>query len=128
MLIVLDAIIMNEPPTPAQAASSADPGRWAPAIQPEPVEYPNRSRTQRWGIKALVGQEGTGNAARAGQKATRQEWPSKWMYAATRDEVLLLQQQYIHDHLHPKASRWVLEPSTARSWASLGRFPSNFGM
>ena len=103
VLAVLVATTMNEPPAPPQPTPSAAPGRWAPEVQPEPVEYPNASRTKRWGIKAAVGQEGTGNAARAGQKATRQEWHSKWMYAATRDEVLLLQQQYINDHLHPKA-------------------------
>ena len=46
----------------------------------------------------------------------------------TRDEVLLKQQQYINDHLHPKVSRSRLEVSEARPRPSLGRLTSGFRM
>uniref|UniRef100_A0A7S0L3C4 Uncharacterized protein n=1 Tax=Coccolithus braarudii TaxID=221442 RepID=A0A7S0L3C4_9EUKA len=88
----------SHPPQPRIPSPSAAPGRWAPETQPEPVHYPNRARTQQWGVKAHVGKQGTGNAARQGKKATRQEWFSGWLYAATRDEVLLKQQECINNH------------------------------
>ena len=108
---------MNEPPTPSEPAPSADPTRWAPPEQPEPKEFPNKSRTQRWGIKAHVGQYGTGNAARGGSKATFKEWDTAWQYFGSKDDAVLWQQDYINRHLHPKVSSRCSNPQ----WIVLGR-------
>ena len=111
---------MSQPPTPSEPAPSADPSRWASPVQPEPKEFPNKSRTERWGVKAHVGQYGTGNAARDGKKPTFKEWDTAWQYFPTVDDAVLWQQDYINRHLHPKVSLSRLELSEDHSQPPFG--------
>ena len=69
---------MNE--RPSEDAPPPDPTRWADDEQPKPKHYSQRLRSQRWGIQAHVGQYGTGNAARDGNKPTFKKWHQDGSY------------------------------------------------
>ena len=90
----------NPPPAPSASAPSAFPGRSAAAEQPAPVSNPKGKASQRWYVQALVSRMGTGKAA--GSIITEK---SPKMFAATHEDALLKQQNFINNYLHPQARR-----------------------
>ena len=100
-LVVLLAAVMSAPPaTPAPSPPpSAHPDRRAPAEQPTPVLRPTASAGSRWAVQADVERRGTGKA-----KGTWIKERIPKIYAATEEEAVLKQQEWINDYLHPKVS------------------------
>ena len=100
--LILTVISMQrgQPPAlPPDPAPSAHPGRQAPAEQPDPIERPTAKPSQRWSVQALVQRMGTGKAA-----GTLIVEKSPKMYAATKDDALLKQQDFINSYLHPQVA------------------------
>lgn len=98
LILVLLNGMSTQPPTPAAPpAPSPDPMRWAATEQPAPVQTSHPRPSRRWKATAHIGQWRTGNAAGALDK-----WYSDPIFGSSADEVLMAQQKFINDHLHPR--------------------------
>ena len=126
ILLVLSLVISmsTQPPTPAAPPTpSADPDRWAATEQPAPVQTNHPRPSRRWKVTAHIGQWRTGNAAGALDK-----WYSEPIFGSSPDEVLMAQQKFINDHLHPrkrqKKGKAPVEVSSSSAAASSSDQPT----
>ena len=106
-LVAFIVVMSGLPPAPAPvpAPPSAHPGRSAPAEQPAPVHNPKDRPNKQWYVQAIVSRMGTGKAA--GHQISEK---SPKIFARTREEAVLKQQEFIQDYLHPKKRQKAAAP------------------
>ncbi len=114
ILLVLAIVIgmSTQPPAPtAPPAPSPDPLRWAAEEQPPPVQTNHPRPSRRWKATAHVGQWRTGNAA-----GVLDKWHSQPIFGSSADEVVMAQQKFLNEHLHPrKRQKKAKAPAAASS-------------
>jgi hypothetical protein len=121
VLLVLAIGMSTQPPTPAPPpAPSPDPTRWAANEQPAPVQTNHPRPSRRWKTTAHIGQWRTGNAA-----GVLDKWFSDPIFGSSPDEVVMAQQRFINDHLHPAKRQKKAKAPAAASSSSAAASSSN---